>query len=560
MRFFIAAPNQAPLDGPVVTPVISPNGKYIAFTARNASGRRTLWVRALDTLIAQSLPGTDEAFGPFWSPDSQSIGFFTTTDGKLKRIDVSGGLPANLCDASAGRGAAWSKDGVILFAPGSTGPLYRVPSTGGHPVIATKLSTGQTSHRGPSFLPDGQHFLYYAVGTSPEMQGVYLGSLNSSDTKRVLAGETNAIYDSGFLLYVQNGALMGTPFDTGKLELSGDAVAVAEPVAVDFNMIAASVSQNDTLVYRNGLAANESRQLAAFDRTGKMIQTVGPVGRYIGLDWSPDGKRLAVHRHDGDGGDIWLFELLRGTMSRFTYDVTQDNSMPIWSPDGAHIVFSSLRNGKWGLYQKITSGSGNDELLYESVGTEKAPMSWSPDGKFIVFEVTDPKTAWDLWVLPVTGDRKPYPIMQTAFNETWAEVSPNGKWIVYDSDETGGYEIYVRPFPSGDGKWQVSANGGWFPRWHKDGKELFYADAAANGKLLSVRVNTAGSEPEFSPPTPLFESGYVNINHVIVHHKYAVSPDGQRFIIPRAESASGGESQQPPITVVLNWTASFTKK
>jgi Tol biopolymer transport system component len=334
---------------------------------------------------------------------------------------------------------------------------------------------------------------------------------------------------------------------------------VAEPVGVDFNIISASVSEQGTLVYRNGAGANENRQLAMVDRAGKLLQTVGSPGRYIGMDLSPDGKRLAVHRHDGNGGDIWIFELLRGTMSRFTFDATQDNSMPIWSPDGARIVFSSLRDGKWGIYQKDASGSGKDELLYESPGTEKAPMAWSPDGKYIVFEVTDPKTAWDLWVLPLTGDRKAYALMQTPFNETWAQISPNGKWILYNSDETGRYEVYVRPFPSGDGKWQVSASGGWYPRWSRDGKEVFYADAAANGKIVSVRVNTSGSAPEFSASTPLFDSAYVNINHG-VYHKYVVYADGQRFVVPRPESTVTGDSRQPPITVVVNWTASFAKK
>jgi Tol biopolymer transport system component len=186
-------------------------------------------------------------------------------------------------------------------------------------------------------------------------------------------------------------------------------------------------------------------------------------------------------------------------------------------------------------------------------------MSWSPDDKYIVFEVTDLKTGWDLWVLPLSGDRKAYPLMQTPFNETWAEISPNGKWIAYASDETGRYEVYIRPYPSGDGKWQVSTNGGWYPRWQKDGKELFYHDAAANGKILSVRVNISGQAPEFSSATPLFDSGYININHG-VHHKYAVSPDGKRFIIPRAESTLTGDTRQLPLTVVLNWDSEFKKK
>jgi Tol biopolymer transport system component/tRNA A-37 threonylcarbamoyl transferase component Bud32 len=558
MRFLIAAPDQTVLDGPVIGPVISPDGKRIVFTARSIAGKRTLWVRALDSTVAQSLPGTDEALAPFWSPDSRSIAFFTTGAGKLKKVDIAGGVPTNLCDANAGRGGTWNRDGIIVFAQ-SSGPLFRIAAAGGQPVAVTTLAKDQINHRGPSFLPDGLHFLYTAGSSSGASQGVYIASLNSGEQKRLLSSDSNAIYvQPGFLVFVQDATLLRRPFDVSKLEVTGDATPIAEGVAVDAGIAAASVSENDILVYRTGSGGNESRQLVSFDRSGKIIDRVGPPGRYIGLDWSPDGKRLAVHRHDGNGGDIWLFELMRGTMSRFTFDPSLDNSMPIWSPTGDRIVFSELRDGKWGLYQKAASGTEKEELLYESAGTEKAPMAWSPDGKYIVFEVTDPKTAWDLWVLPLTGERKANPIMQTPFNETWADISPNGKWIAYDSDETGRYEIYIRPFPSGEGKWQVSANGGWYPRWNKDGKEIFYADAAANGKLLSVRVNTAGSMPEFSAPTPLFDSGYVNISHG-VHHKYAVSPDGQRFIIPRAESTMGGESKQPPITVVLNWNAGNKK-
>jgi Tol biopolymer transport system component len=558
-RFFVTVPDQVLLNGVAVGPVISPDGKRIAFVGVSASGKRTLWIRPLDSLVSQQLPGTEEAAAPFWSPDSRSIAFFTAN--KLKRIDIAGGPPINLCDAVSGRGGAWGRNGAIIFAPTSTGPLFRVSSGGGQAVPVTKLAASQGNHRAPSFLPDGDHFVYFTTATTAEAQGIYLGSLKSGESKRLFSSDSSAIFaPPGYLLFVQTGVLMRKPFDPVKLEVSGDTLPVAESVVADALLYSAiSVSDNGTLVYRFGSGVNEVRQLASYDRAGKLIDRIGPLGRYIGMDWSPDGKSLAVHRHDGNGGDIWLFELMRGTISRFTFDAGQDNSMPIWSPDGKRIVFSSFRDGKWGLYQKLSNLTGKDELLYESAGTEKAPMSWSPDDKYIVFEVTDVRTAWDLWVLPLTGDRKAYPLMQTPFNETWADISPNGKWIVYDSDETGRYEVYIRPFPAGDGKWQVSANGGWYPRWKKDGKELFYVDAAANGKMLSVRVNTSGQAPEFSPATPLFDSGYFNINHG-VHHKYAVSPDGQRFIIPRPESSLTGDSKQPPITVVLNWDSDFKKK
>jgi Tol biopolymer transport system component len=532
----------------------------VAFVARDAAGKSQLWIRSLDNLAAQSLPGTDGAYSPFWSPDSRSLAFFAQT--KLKRVEVAGGAAQNLCDASTGRGGAWSRDGVILFGA-STGPLLRVAAGGGQPTTATKLSAGQANHRGPTFLPDGKHYLYYSLG-SPETKGIYISSLDGGESRRLFDADTNAIYASGQLLFVQNNALMRRAFNAATLQISGDPAPVADFVGTDgTNIAAVSASENGTLAYRNGAGLSDSRQLGLFDRTGKLIERVGPPGRYIGMDLSPDGKRLAVHRHEDNGGDIWIIELLRGAVSRFTLDAAQDNSMPIWSPDGTNIVFSSVRNGKWGLYQKPANGSGKEQFLYESATGDKAPMSWSPDGKYIVFQVTGDKTTWDLWVLPLTGERKAYAMMDSPANETWAEVSPDSKWIVYNSDETGRYEVYLRPFPTGEGKWPVSTNGGWYPRWRKnDGKELFFADAAANGKLLSVHVNLSGSTPEFSPATPLFDSGYININHG-VHHKYAVSADGQHFIIPRPESAVSGDSSDllpPPVTVVLNWASTLNKK
>jgi Tol biopolymer transport system component len=559
-RFFISMPDHWALVQAYNGPLISPDGMRVAFVARNTAGKSALWVRSLDTLVAQSVPGTDGAYSPFWSPDSHSLAFFAQT--KLKRIDVVGGAAQELCDASTGRGGTWNHEGVILFGAGA-GPILRVNAGGGQPAAATKLSAGQVNHRSPSFLPDGKHFLYYSVG-SPEIKGIYISSLDGGEPLRLFDADTNAIYASGQLLFVQNSALMRRPFNAATLQFSGDSVPVADSVGTDgTNIAAVSVSDNGTLVYRDIAGLSEGRQLGLYDRTGKLIDRVGSPGRYIGLDLSPDGKRLAVHRHDGNGGDIWIIELFRGAFSLFTHDTAQDNSMPIWSPDGTNIVFSSMRNGKWGLYEKPANGSGKEQLLYESASGDLAPMSWSADDRFIVFQATGARTAWDLWVLPLTGDRKAYPMIDSPSNETWAEVSPDSKWIVYNSDETGRYEIYLRPFPKGEGIWPVSTNGGWYPRWRKkgEGKELFFADAAVNGKLLSVKVNTSGATPEFSAATPLFDSGYINISHG-VHHKYAVTPDGQHFIIPRPESAVSGESSElpPPITVVLNWASTLNKK
>ena len=385
-----------------------------------------------------------------------------------------------------------------------------------------------------------------------------MGSLDSNDTKRLLAADSNAVYSPpGHLLFVREGTLLRQSFDAKTLELSGDATPVAEQVAVVGVLGAFSVSQNGVLAYRAGPGTSGNVQLTWIDRTGRVIETFGAAAPYRGVDVSGDGKRIAVHRHDVNGGDIWLFESARrGTMSRFTFDAEQDNSMPIWSPDGSRIAFGSLRNGKWGVYEKAANGTGGEQLLVES-DLPKMPMSWSPDGQFLVFWVVDPKTSQDVWIIPLTGDKKPIPLLHTAFNEGHAQVSPNGKWISYTSTETGRQEIYVRSFPSGDAKWQISASGGSFSRWRPDGSELFYMATPSLGKMMSVKVTAAGPTFEYGDPTELFDSEYVNFTHGLNYHTYAVSPDGQRFLIPRPEGTD--EDNAPaPITVVLNWAKAVT--
>jgi len=559
VRFFVSAPVKTVFDSGTVgrgfsSGVISPDGRQIAFTARDAAGKVLVWVRPLDTLAAQALQGTDGAALPFWSPDSRSLGFFA--EGKLKRIDAAGGPVQTLCDAPTGRGGTWNRDGVILFAPSTQGPVYRVASAGGEPVAVTKLTPPQTGHRLPSFLPDGRHFLYVTTGGAN--LGVYVGAVDSAESKRLLDADSNGLYSSsGDLLFVRQGTLLRQSFDARTLELSGDPTPVAEQVAVGIPLIGAfSASENGVLVYRNGPVSGGNMQLAWFDRTGRAVETFGTPGGYRGVDVSPDGQRIAVHRHDGTGGDIWLFESARrGTMLRFTFDVSQDNSMPIWSPDGSRIAFGSRRNGKWGLYLKPANGTGREELLFES-DLAKTPMSWSPDGKTIVYWVVDPQTGSDQWVLPLTGDRKAVPFLQSPFIEQWPQISPDGKWIAYTSNETGRPEIYVRPFPSGEGKWQISTNGGTFPRWRRDGKELFYMGAISLGKMISVKVNPAGATFEYGDPVELFDSGYVTVGHPGGdYHPYAVSADGQRFLIPRPEATGGAEVAAAPITVVVNWAA-----
>jgi Tol biopolymer transport system component len=340
---------------------------------------------------------------------------------------------------------------------------------GGEPKPITKLQGPQTTQWFPSFLPDGNHFLFADAGTGD--RNIFVGSLESVEARRLLAADSAAVYaPPGYLLFVRQGTLLAQPFDPNKLELTGEAVAVAEQVAFDAIGRGFSVSEGGTLEYRTGSGRSDLR-LVWVDRSGKVIESVGVPAVYQSPAISPDGKHIAVHRHEDMGGDVWIVETSGGKTSRLTFDTSQENSQPLWSTDGSHIVFGSHRNGKWGIYRKLSNGTSNDELLFESDAL-KMPMSWSAAANTILFWVADSKTSSDVWALPLSGDRKPFPVLQTAFTEAHPQISPDGKWFAYYSNETGRYEIYVQSFPPGRGKWQISGTGGVFPRWRSDGRSF----------------------------------------------------------------------------------------
>jgi Tol biopolymer transport system component len=534
--------------------IISPDGRKLAFTARDASGKVLLWVRSLDTLNAHSLPGTDGASMPFWSADSRSIAF--QSQGKLKKVDVAGGPPQTLCEAGTFRGGTWNNDNVLLIAQNNQS-ISRLPAGGGTPVEITKLVQGQISHRYPSFLPDGHHFLYLAGGTE-EVAGIFVGSLEPGEPKRLLQADSNAVYSpTGDLLFVRQGTLLRQSFDVKRLELTGDPIPVADRISINNNLAAFSVSENGVLAYKTG-GTSEVVVLSWLDRAGKLIEKVGEPGEYRGVDLSPDGKRLAVHRQDGTGGDIWIFEPSRGPMSRLTFDPSRDNSSPVWSPDGSYIAFGTAQSGKWRMYRKLANGNSSEELLSEQI-INTAPMAWS--GKLIVVRVVNPRTQGDESVFSFDS-KQTAPLLNGPFNELVAQVSPDGKWIAYASNETGANEIYVRPFPSGEGQRQLSASGGYAPRWRKDGKELFFL-AGNRFKMASVKINASGSVLNYEPPVELFDTGYINFSHSGgTYLPYVVSPDGQKFLIPRPErpDASGaGDAATTPITVIVNWAATVKR-
>ena len=544
---------------------ISPDGRRIAFTATDSSGKANLWLRSLDSLASQQLAGTDRASYPFWSPDSRFIGFFA--DSKLKKIEASGGSPQTICDLindrGGARGGSWSKEGVILFAAEAFGPeaLYQVSATGGKPDPVTTLEdAGELHHHHwPSFLPDGRHFLYfvYAEGARGRT-GVYLASLGSKDARLLFSADASAVYiphppavraGTDYILFVRERTLMAQPFNAQHLEISGSAIAVAEQVGVDLSVQRSkfSISENGVLVY-DATGGGGYTQLLWFDRAGKRLSSLGPPGLYVEARISPDGRQVAAQREDGLGGaDIWLLEPIRGTSSRFTFSPAYQ-AAPVWSPDGSRIRFFSSRQGRWSIYEKPTSGVADEQLVLKT-NNDLVPYDWSPDGKFLLYTEINPKTRnSDIWVLPwqkvTDGQAQPAPFQRSEFDENFESFSPDGNWVVYQSNESGRNEVYVRQFhPSGGaggGKWQISIDAGVEPRWPRRGKEIFYI--RPDNVLMAVEVKT-GAGFEAGVPHALFPMRPAGV------HRYDVTADGQRFLV----STRAEEAISTPATVVLNW-------
>jgi serine/threonine protein kinase len=529
-------------------PAISPDGRKIVFEAVSADGRRQLWLRPLDSLTAQPLVGTEGGSYPFWSPDNKSIGFFAA--GKLKKVDASGGPVTTLADASTPRGGTWSPKGVIVFSPTPYG-LMRIPAAGGAVQSATNLE-GKALTRFPWFLPDGTHFLYLARRLAESQVTIQIGSLTSPMEERALseAADSFAIYAKGHLLFMIGHTLMARPFDEKRLEFTGEPVPVAEPIKLVPGALKSgefSGSASGDLVYFGGLG---NLRLTWLDRAGKHLGTLGDPAQFNGVQFSPDRKTVGVWISDADGNnDIWLFDTVRGLRTRFTSDPAPD-SFPIWSPDGRTIVFDSNRKGpSFDFYRKPADGSRGEELLYADKLVKVSP-SLSPDGKYLAYlALGDPKTGSDIWILRdplgTPGAAKPYPFLRTEYDESNPQFSPDGRWIAYESNESGRNEVYLAPSPGPGAKQQVSPAGGTSPRWRKDGKELFYL--APDGRLTAAEVDLKAGAVEVKKVEPLF--GLLSAGY------YDVSADGQRFLVPLPPEEEIAE----PLTVVLNWTAGLKK-
>jgi Tol biopolymer transport system component len=549
-RFLIDPPPKTELRG---TFAVSPDGRSVVLRGVT-DGKVLLWVRALESLAVRPLAGTEEGGFPFWSPDSRFIGFFA--EGKLKKIAATGGPAQTLCDAPDGRGGSWNEDGVILFAPKPLGELYRVASAGGTPTPLTRLdsSRGELAHYYPYFLPDGHHFLYLAIGSQPELEGLRVGSLDSKESKPLVNTHSSGAYaPPGYLLFLGDRTLMAQRFDADRFVIAGEPFPVADDVdrIGPVRLALFSVSRTGVLVSRSG--SSEATQLTWFDRQGEQLGTIGPIANYSAPWLSPDERRVTFTSGVREGGDsdVWSIDVARGTLTRFTFDRAPDMS-PVWSPDGGRILFASLRDGHGDLYQRAASGGGADEVLVQS-DFLKFPNDWSADGKFILYQEMNPKTSHDLWVFPLTGGQKQFPVLKTPFDERQGRFSPDGRWIAYASNESGPWQVYVRSFPDSGGKWQVSTNGGGQPQWRGDGRELFYV--SADRKLMAVDVN--GNGPTFDAGTPkeLFVLRIQAVGLPGLRNYYAASKDGRRFLVAKVP----GDPAASPTAVVLNWTADLKR-
>ena len=516
---------------------LSPDGRSIVYGADTEDGKSyRLWLRPLDSEVAKPLPGTESPFlGTFWSPDSKWIGFFA--DKKLKRINVATGTVQTLADAASPRGGTWSADGTILFSPAGFGVLYRMPAAGGQPEPVTQLHPQEVTHRVPQFLPDGRHFLFWISGT-PEVEGVYAGALDSHEYRKICVADGPAIFaPPAHLFFIRESVLYGQRFDPDGIKLSGEPIPVALGVSTTpyTGPMRFSASSNGTIAYRPDAVFR--RQMTWLDRSGKAVGVVGePIEDLQNAELSPDGRKLAVNIQRGAGkGSISLMDMARGTLTPL--GIRGGATGPRWSPDGSKIAFGCVPRGLIDLCWKAVDSNGPGELLYAS-GEAKNLSDWSPDGKYILFNPQNPKTARDVMAVPVTGnDRQPIPVAQTPAEEKFARFSPDGKWVAYVSDETGRDEVFVRPFPGPGPAVRVSTGGGGFPFWRKDGKELYYR---LGDQLLAVSVRTSASGAfEVGIPAPLFTAKGVAL----------VRTDGQRFLF----AMTLDDVSTPPITVIMNW-------
>ena len=524
---------------------ISPDGLKIVFAARDA-GQTQLWLRSLDSSSQRRLPGTERGTAPFWSPDGRSIGFFA--DNQLKRLDIDGGsIKTVMSTIPAPGGGTWAADGTMLVSVSPGQPLFRITAESGEPSAATRFGMLQErTHSQPRFLPDGRHFLFYVSG-SAETTGVHIGQLDNLDSRRLLGADSAAVYTAtGHLLFLRDERLLAQRFDKERLELVGEPFPIVEHVG---GGIALSAAAAGPVVYRTVSRDSGQRQLLWVDRSGKETQrVVYPDTQSLAPSLSRDGRKVAVFRLAMGNTDIWSYDIGRRAWDRLTVH-PGDEIHPLWSPDGSRVIFGS-RRGQMDLYSKdLNTPAGSGEELLLATNGPKFPMDWSRDGRMLLYNSMDPKLGLDIWALPLDGERKPRAVVQTEFNEQHPQLSPDGKWMAYQSNRTGRFEVYIQPFPGPGSDAPVSTEGGAQVRWNPDGKELFYI--AADDRLMSVpmRFSANGDAVEAGTPQALFATNVGSTAPNTNRQQYAVSPDGQSFILNSQPDAA----QTSPITVILNW-------
>jgi Tol biopolymer transport system component len=546
---------------------VSPDGHWMVFPATGEDGIARYWLRSLDTVEARALPGTEAAYVPAaWTADSRYVIFSTLNSPAVRKVDIQGGPPQTIATMRGSvNGATANRDGTILFGSSAAGlPIFRVSPTGEEPIALTAVAPGDGSHRFPQFLPDGRHFLYFLNSADLNRAGIYAGAIDvkpeAQSQTRILATNREAYYTSspnggpGRLLFLRDTTLMTQPFDPNRMELSGEAVPVAEGVdsfaPQAYGMFSVSTTDTGALVYRGGAGAKPAPTW--FDAAGRPGDSF-EIGDWTSPALSADGSRIAIARGPGGSRDIWTIDVARKTPTRLTFDPAHDDN-PIWSPDGKNIAFSSNRGGQNKMYIKPADGSGDERLLTEQPGI---PTSWSKDGRFLLFTSDSPSTRRDIWVLPNPGqpaaESKPYALFATPFNEGEAQFSPDGRWIAYTSNESSPSDVFVRPFSpdarsASGSKWLVS-NGGIAtgPLWSSNGKQLIFLKASVF-EMQAVDIDTSKGV-QAGTPRRLFSAPPQAING------WALSPDDKRFLF--VTTPNGGRTA--PFTVVLNWAASLKK-
>jgi Tol biopolymer transport system component/tRNA A-37 threonylcarbamoyl transferase component Bud32 len=555
LRSFLPPPEQMSFDftgdfsGP---PVLNALGTEIAFCARNQKERDSIWVQSLGELAARKLDGTEGAAFPFWSADGKWIGFFA--DGHLKKVQAAGGPVTVLTDTPNPRGGAWNQDNVIIYEPDYRDNLWKISAAGGTPSRLTQFEGSKhTTHRWPQFLPDGEHFLFFGTSHSGESEkGVYIGSLKDGSYKHVIDSDSQGLFASGYLLYHVQSQLLAQKFDAGSGKVSGEPILLANAVEYDSGTwhTTFSASQNGILLYEPGSKVLGT-DLVWVDRKGNTLGKVADRAFYKGSGRiSPDGKRLAVSMGDPQA-DIWVLDFAHGSRTRLTFGGAT-HLAPSWSADGRRVVYSR-QNGSTviagtSVRARLASGGGQEESLIETTPATPATLlapEFSPDDRYLVYTSQKGPTGIGIWAMPLTGDKTPFAVVPAPAPPARLvqyRLSPDGKWLAYSSTESGREEVYVTHFPSGQGRWQVSQNGGTFPGWSEGGKEIWFI--ATDLTMHVASVNPKSPEFEMGPLQSMFQITYTSP----VGTPYDVSPDGKKLVL-----STFPESVPTPMVLVTNW-------